>query len=803
MSATTLTCPECGTATTNRFCGGCGALVQPAKEAERGVSRSPGSMIVIEDEPDLAEGAPADVPVRPSRRRVWVAFGMALALLAASSAVLLSRSDTETVTAWRARGGATNSGVTSDRPVEELTTIHWQRTFEDADLRYGAHVTHATTIGDRILLLGDRLIALDAATYDPVWSAPVRGDPGTTLSGNAVHVVTRDELLTLSVADGAITRRVTLSEPLRHLQGAHLPAVHDELAIVRGDRAVTAVRVADGQVLWQHDESGPDTWIAEFEIVGELAIVATYESARAFRIGTGEELWSIELPEQDGWINEWIRVEDGVVVISAGGPPPEARPVLMGVDVATGRERWRRHPDAVGDLALVHDRRILFRPLEAFAATPLQWLDIQTGDLTPIDRRSVDLPLEQAVTFLGDDDLLVHEPGRLRRVRGTSTVWSTPVGRETWGEPLVHDGMVVADGEGGASLLDLEDGRELGFVAVPPPFTPSLAVTGDFLLTPSNIGNVHDLRTGEVVDLGGEAGGWVGPGDTATPWGVLLRGKDNSIVAHDHDGTERWRYDIEHGRDEGVIAAFDQVLLTYAATWRGDPEDGHHVTMNVLDADTGEVIDREESPLSPHSIVSDGRSIWGYSWAWPEPVNHELVRYDIDPATSELELVWRQAGAQGRLILHGDRLLDVGPASVAVRRVEDGEVERTVALRTLTDGVVTLVDNLLITADGSGTLYATDLTTGETAWTHEVSGLVGRPVAAGNRLYVPTASGTIEVLDVGRGNRVTGFQVTSTARTAGLAVASGLVVVQFDGTLYAIGGDEVATDLGDATVEIP
>ncbi|MDX1622226.1 MAG: PQQ-binding-like beta-propeller repeat protein, partial [Nitriliruptorales bacterium] len=277
-------------------------------------------------------------------------------------------------------------------------------------------------------------------------------------------------------------------------------------------------------------------------------------------------------------------------------------------------------------------------------------------------------------------------------------------------------------------------------------------------------------------------------------WGALGRTGNRDIVASDHNGTELWRHGASPGADMGLVAALDDFVLLYEFTHRepADENDAYRAPVPqliVLDAQTGEETDREELALDAGNLVYDGRALWGREWRYDPREPASLVRLDAAADAGQLELAWRLPAGYGRLVLDGDRLIDLGASSFAVRDAQDGSVRDLVDLPRVSGGAPVLTGGSLIFDDGDRRVIAIDLG-GNPRWTTELdSPIIADPVAAGDRLYIATARGSVEVLDVGSGEVTTGVQLSSDpASSATLLAARGVLIARFDTSLWAIGG---------------
>lgn len=190
---------------------------------------------------------------------------------------------------------AANTGVHADaRPADEVTT-YWRRTPSKYDNSQPVVVDDAVYVS-----FGGQLVALARETGEPRWTADVGHDGG---GAPAVH-------------DGTV----------------YAPAWNGGPGV---DRGVTAVAAASGEVLWR-GATDLDVGTAPTVTAGGVFVGGGYEN----RIVTafdhdGTERWRRELREYAST----PAVADGTVYYGVGGS------AVVGLDAATGDQRWRRSTD--------------------------------------------------------------------------------------------------------------------------------------------------------------------------------------------------------------------------------------------------------------------------------------------------------------------------------------------------------------------------------------------------------------------------------------------------------------------------
>jgi outer membrane protein assembly factor BamB len=241
-------------------------------------------------------------------------------------------------------------------------------------------------------------------------------------------------------------------------------------------------------------------------------------------------------------------------------------------------------------------------------------------------------------------------------------------------------------------------------------------------------------------------------------------------------GRQRWRAVLDPGTDlqwAAPVVDGGQVLVADTLSHEGSAPASH---LHALDAATGERRWTADLHAPTQGFFTQGPVVAG-GLVYLRAASGMLLAVE---ARSGRE-VWRDqggspaiAGIRGGLViaLLDDRLVGFDAAGGARRwqaTVGTGAGEQWAVL----DG-----DAVLVAGDG---LVAVDAATGAARWRAAAGQAVGRPVAAGERVYVAAQSGLVAV------DRTSGRVVWRSARlrpvTAPLVTSGRVVVVAGDGTL--------------------
>ena len=147
---------------------------------------------------------------------------------------------------------------------------------------------------------------------------------------------------------------------------------------------------------------------------------------------------------------------------------------------------------------------------------------------------------------------------------------------------------------------------------------------------------------------------------------------------------------------------------------------------------------------------------------------------------------------------HGD-----GPGHLyAVDAIKSGDVTDSAALWHKDDfnrsmSTVAIHDGILYTADLTGILYALDVGTGETLWTHDmVAALWSSPMVVDGKVYIGDEDGDIVVFATGREKKVL-FETSMGSSTYTTPVAAnGVLYISNRKQLFAI-AEGASSDMGD------
>lgn len=230
---------------------------------------------------------------------------------------------------------------------ESAVTVAWD---VPLDARFAEPVTAPSTDGDRVFVVGDGVLALAAADGRQLWRAP--RVPGSRPSGTVVHggrlFVGADVAVAFDAETGGELWRTALPTYIDYAEpGADDGAFY---AIGADDRAY-AFDAETGVVRWTVGVGS-----AEYDGIprgvtsdgGVVYVAIEYRnpeaSARGLGVvaaldaGTGRELWRYE--NGDGTTSRDVAgvpvvTGDLVLVADNGGH------AFVGIDRATGRERWR------------------------------------------------------------------------------------------------------------------------------------------------------------------------------------------------------------------------------------------------------------------------------------------------------------------------------------------------------------------------------------------------------------------------------------------------------------------------------
>jgi outer membrane protein assembly factor BamB len=222
------------------------------------------------------------------------------------------------------------------------------------------------------------LAAYEASTGTPRWrtAVPSGGEIGPVEPvsvADGIYVVPGpDAVFGVDIADGSV---------VWELPGWSSVGAIDGPVLVFGERASDP---SDGGALVGYDRvSGAELWRTaleigmmpfEVEVVGEVAVAGLLSGdarrIEAFDLRTGTSLW-----RQDGTFRVEATAADVLAVVDLSG-------AVVGLDAATGAERWRRDDLTVNDAPMAVDREAaLILATEPTATSGArQVLDVATGE---------------------------------------------------------------------------------------------------------------------------------------------------------------------------------------------------------------------------------------------------------------------------------------------------------------------------------------------------------------------------------------------------------------------------------------
>lgn len=771
-------CPSCGAAASARFCGRCGALVQPR-------ARAPGApdadrVPVLAAPPDAGDGPPARPGGDAGARVPWRRAGAGLAgLLTAIVAVgLLLRSPAEVVTA-NGLAGADGSGRTSTRAVAELTP-RWDVAWNGSPVQ-AAGLTGLHHLPDLLLLTTDsELIALrhPAALpdrrgrglqrpVDPVlWRSPAVAGTPHVVRGR-LPVVAGSELLWISTASGALAARHALT-------GLDQPAWSPTFAVPAGDVLVTGdgttVLDPEGAVRWQAGDPGEVVGVA-----GDVVLTRTERRVTGRALATGGELWSRDVAPT-GQVG--ARLVDGLLVTTRLGGHVTVHDPTTGAEVAALRvgptpvagPEWDGEATIVGatatDVFVRVDAPVGIRYARVRVATAQLVADLR--ELADADLREISEQVGALVT-IGWDAVEVR--------RGGEVLWTAvELEHAPEGNRLVvsYGPFGTASGVGDHAPLRLDAlAGEVGEAR--PGVLDGHAVVG----TPLGV-QALDLATGEPV--------WSRPLGT---WGCcpsLLAG-DGAVVLTgpvrvlDTDGERRWddpAPDLSHGAPGAVAIADPWVVAVEHAGWGP----GSARLLRLADGRRGP----ELAAGTLTGAVSDAGRLFAIDVASDR--SPTLVAFDLPPASATGATVaprWTRPATPGtRLVLTGDELLAVGAAAVDHLDPASGELLHRTALPALGSGPVAYADGRLVRRIDAATLEVVHLASGE-RWTRSFPApLTSAPTIAGDLVYVADGRPAVSALELATGTAVVARDLDGPAVTS-LTVAGGVVLAGGPDRLQALG----------------
>lgn len=290
------------------------------------------------------------------------------------------------------------------------------------------------------------------------------GDP--VVVGEHVYVgsAAGQALYVLSRRDGTIVRTLPAGNSVEAQA-----TVTDDRVVFSDTGGNTFAYTLEGQLLWRHDGSAP---ILSAPAVGEGKVVVTNvdDLSVALDVRTGVLLWQVRAKRDLTRVAELAlyAAPEAVIIPPEGDDAGEvllgfSTGTLVGVDLETGEERWRRdvgegrYPDLVS--APILGRADVytagyFEPLVAIdrASHSVRWrLDVG-GAFRPV---------------LSADGATLYHPGTDGSLRAVATLtgavlweWSSGTSGAITSPRITPAGLLVASSEGGVYLVDPDDGSE-------------------------------------------------------------------------------------------------------------------------------------------------------------------------------------------------------------------------------------------------------------------------------------------------------------------------------------------------------
>ncbi|MFP6642533.1 MAG: PQQ-binding-like beta-propeller repeat protein [Candidatus Latescibacterota bacterium] len=426
---------------------------------------------------------------------------------------------------------------------------------------------------------------------------------------------------------------------------------------------------------------------------------------------------------------------------------------------------------------------------------------------------------------------------------GENILWSTPLGSQTYGGPLIMGDKIFV----GTNNQGLRNPKLTGDRGVIMAFSKT---DGAFLWQATHT----KLPAGRVND-------WPQQGICSTPYidgdrlfyisnqgqvvcidveGFLDGENDGPITDEvnrtEIDGDVVWSLDMIE-----ELNVFPHNLATCSPVGAGDllfvttsngVDEGHVLVPSpyapsflAVSKSTGEVVWEDASPgldilhgqwSNPSYGVIDGEPQvifpggdgWVYSF---EPETGELLwKFDCNPKDSVWELGGR--GTRNNLIstpvIYGDHVyLGVGQDPEhgegsghlwAIDATGRGDITETGAVWHLGDknynrtmSTVAIHDGLLYTADLSGFVYCLDLETGEKKWTYDTFAAIwGSPFVVDGKVYIGDEDGEVTILQAGPELKVIAEILMESAIYTTPVAEDGVLYIASRNTLYAIGSAE-------------
>jgi len=290
------------------------------------------------------------------------------------------------------------------------------------------------------------------------------GDPVVVGEHVLVGAAAGQGLYVLSRRDGTLVRVFGAGNSVEAP-----PAVVDGVVYFSDTGGNTFAYTLEGQRLWRHDGSAP-ILSAPAVVEGKVVITNVDDLAVALDQASGTLIWQVKAKRDLTRVAELALYAAPEVVVVPGkeGSPSEAllgfsTGTLLGVDLETGEERWRRevgegrYPDLVSAPVLggadVYTAGY-FEPLVAIdqASHTVRWrLDVG-GAFRPV---------------LSSDGAILYHPATDGTMRAVATLtgavlwtWESGTTGAITSPRITDAGLVVASSEGSVYLIDPDTGEE-------------------------------------------------------------------------------------------------------------------------------------------------------------------------------------------------------------------------------------------------------------------------------------------------------------------------------------------------------
>lgn len=288
--------------------------------------------------------------------------------------------------------------------------------------------------------------ATDAAG-SVAWQQEVAGKAGTDLTraGDLLLFGTEDGVIYAHEA-GSGEERWTVALPEDWVPARAIAATDDTVFVTvddmrplgTNDKALLALRLADGEELWRYETTAKR--LSPAAVHDDTVYVAASDRVlHAVDVQSGRERWQAAIP---GW-NRHAPADGSGLLFFGTQAGPNGPAILVALDADDGSEQWRAEGEST-----------LMRPVVAedsvFAAGwkgTLSCFDARTGDVRWEQSPGIKIPVAPAVH---DSSVLVANRDRqgyhllaLTTERG-ETIWSysLPADEKLHTTPLVHQGLV-------------------------------------------------------------------------------------------------------------------------------------------------------------------------------------------------------------------------------------------------------------------------------------------------------------------------------------------------------------------------